>query len=272
MTNSTYYAPHGGLPPQTELLTGRAVFTEAYAVIPQGRDARHRHQLPAVLGRDPRSGCIARPLSGFAETFSQYIMEVAPGGGSDRPEPDAGAEGVLFVVEGELRVTLGGQEPQPRARRLCLPPAGQRLDGPQRQRRARRASTGSARPTSAVDGIDVPEPFVTNERDIAAVADARTPTAAGRRRASSIPPTCATTCTSPSSPSSPAPSFRSPRRTSWSTASTCSRARRSTGSTRTGSRSRPATSCGCAPSARRPATPAGPGGSATCSTRTSTGT
>ena len=32
----TYYAPHGGHPGQTELLTGRAVFTEAYAVIPKG--------------------------------------------------------------------------------------------------------------------------------------------------------------------------------------------------------------------------------------------
>ena len=32
----TYHAPHGGLPDQTTLLTGRAVFTEAYAVIPKG--------------------------------------------------------------------------------------------------------------------------------------------------------------------------------------------------------------------------------------------
>ena len=32
----TYYAPTGGLPGQTELHTGRAVFTEAYAVIPRG--------------------------------------------------------------------------------------------------------------------------------------------------------------------------------------------------------------------------------------------
>jgi len=32
----TYYAPQGGLPPQTQLLTSRAVFTTAYAVIPKG--------------------------------------------------------------------------------------------------------------------------------------------------------------------------------------------------------------------------------------------
>jgi (S)-ureidoglycine aminohydrolase len=40
-----------------------------------------------------RAWIIARPLSGFAETFSQYVMEVAPGGGSDRPEPEARARG-----------------------------------------------------------------------------------------------------------------------------------------------------------------------------------
>ena len=30
------------------------------------------------------------------------------GGGSDTPEPDAGAEGAIFVVEGELVLTLAG--------------------------------------------------------------------------------------------------------------------------------------------------------------------
>ena len=36
MNFNTYYAPTGGLPPQTELTTNRAVFTEAYAVLPRG--------------------------------------------------------------------------------------------------------------------------------------------------------------------------------------------------------------------------------------------
>ena len=40
-----------------------------------------------------------------------------PGGG-DRPEPDANAEAVLFVVEGEITVTLDGK---PRA---LLTPGG----------------------------------------------------------------------------------------------------------------------------------------------------
>ena len=36
MATRSYYAPKGGLPPQTDLLTGRAVFTTSYAVIPRG--------------------------------------------------------------------------------------------------------------------------------------------------------------------------------------------------------------------------------------------
>jgi (S)-ureidoglycine aminohydrolase len=89
-------------------MTGRAVFTEAYAVIPRGvmRDIV-ASRLPHW--RETRAWVLARPLSGFAETFSQYVMEVSPGGGSDRPEPDPDAEGVLFVVDGEPTLTIAGQ-------------------------------------------------------------------------------------------------------------------------------------------------------------------
>ena len=56
-----------------------------------------------------RAWVLSRPLSGFAETFSQYIMEVKRDGGSDKPEPDPNAEGALFVVEGEMNLTLAGK-------------------------------------------------------------------------------------------------------------------------------------------------------------------
>ena len=80
MAGRTYYSPHGGLPGQTALMTDRAVFTEAYAVIPKGvmRDIV-TSSLP--FWDNTRAWVLARPLSGFAETFSQYIMEVGPGGG-----------------------------------------------------------------------------------------------------------------------------------------------------------------------------------------------
>ncbi|PPB82137.1 (S)-ureidoglycine aminohydrolase [Albidovulum inexpectatum] len=105
---SSYYAPRGGLPPQDSLMTGRAVFTEAYCVIPRGCFSDIVTSfLPGW--RDTRVWIIARPMTGFAETFAHYVMEVAPGGGSDTPEPDAGAEGVLFVTEGAGQLTLGAQ-------------------------------------------------------------------------------------------------------------------------------------------------------------------
>ena len=108
MSANSYFTIPGGHPPQTELLTGRAVFTQAYAVIPKGvmRDIVTSN-LP--FWDKTRAWIIARPLSGFAETFAQYVMEVAPGGGSVDPEPDPTAQGALFVVDGEVRIEVAGQ-------------------------------------------------------------------------------------------------------------------------------------------------------------------
>ncbi|MBI1622492.1 bifunctional allantoicase/(S)-ureidoglycine aminohydrolase [Aquamicrobium zhengzhouense] len=165
MTDRSYYAPHGGLPAQTELHTGRAVFTEAYAVIPKGvmSDIVSSY-LP--FWDKTRLWIISRPLSGFAETFSQYIMEVAPGGGSDQPEPDADAQGVLFVVEGEVTVTLDGDK-------HVLTPGGYAYLPPASGWTLRNESTATTRfhwirkAYEFVEGIDVPDPLFLNEKDIA---------------------------------------------------------------------------------------------------------
>jgi (S)-ureidoglycine aminohydrolase len=165
MTDRTYYAPHGGLPDQSELLTGRAVLTEAYAVIPKGVMADIvTSWLP--FWDKTRVWILARPLSGFAETFSQYIMEVAPGGGSDRPEPDAEAEAVLFVVEGALSLKLNGAPHVMRPGGYAFIPPGA----------AWSVHNESVEPVrfhwirklyEAVDGIALPDAFVVNENDIA---------------------------------------------------------------------------------------------------------
>ena len=103
-----YYTPKGGLPPQTQLMTGRAIFTDAYAVIPRGCFSDIvTSLLPGWTAT--KLWLIARPMSGFSETFSQYVMEVAPGGGSDAPDAEAGAEHVLFVTDGEITLTIDGQ-------------------------------------------------------------------------------------------------------------------------------------------------------------------
>ena len=164
MPGPLYVAPTGGHPPQTDLLTGRAVFTEAYVVIPKGvmRDIVTSN-LP--FWDKTRVWVLSRPLSGFAETFSQYIMEVQPGGGSDRPEPDAGAEGVLFVMEGEVTVTLAGAAHRLQAGGYAfLPPAsGWSL----RNTGAQPARFHWVRKRyEKVDGIDMPEAFFRNEQDV----------------------------------------------------------------------------------------------------------
>ena len=165
MKDNPYYAGMGGHPPQTDLLTGRAVFTEAYAVIPRGV---MRDIVTSCLPHweQTRLWIIARPLSGFAETFSHYIMEVAPGGGSDRPDADAGAESVLFVVEGEAILTIGAKKHKLKSGGYAYLPAGARWT----------LRAGGKTPAKfhwirkayeAVDGIAAPDAFVTNEKDVA---------------------------------------------------------------------------------------------------------
>jgi len=166
MSTPSYHVPRGGLPDQTDLTTDRAVFTQAYAVLPRGT---MRDIVTSALPHweDTRAWVIARPLSGFAETFSQYVVEVSPGGGSERPEPDRGAEGVLFVVGGSLRLAVGLDEHVLEAGGYAYLPAGARW--------RLRVDADAKDPATfhwirkayeAVDGIGAPEAFVTHERDV----------------------------------------------------------------------------------------------------------
>lgn len=164
MARNTYYAPKGGLPPQTQMIHDRAVFTEAYAVIPKGvMSDIVTSFLP--FWDETRLWVIARPMSGFSETFSHYIMEVSSNGGSEKPELDAGAEGVIFIVEGEMTLTLEGKEHHMDLGGYAYLPPGanwtvkNNSDAPVRFHWLRKAY-------EFVDGIDVPEAFVTNENDI----------------------------------------------------------------------------------------------------------
>ena len=101
-----YYAPKGDLPAQSERIYAPAIFTTSYVVIPAGvMSDIVTSMLP--LWADTRAWILARPLSGFAETFAQLIVEVAPGGGSTEPEPDPKCEAVIFVVRGKPALTRG---------------------------------------------------------------------------------------------------------------------------------------------------------------------
>ncbi len=105
---TSYRVPDTALPSQRALLTDRAIVTEAYTVIPRGvlRDIV-TSVLPEWTGT--RSWVINRPVAGGATTFAQYLVEVAPGGGSERPEPEPEVQSFVFVMAGRLTVRLGDE-------------------------------------------------------------------------------------------------------------------------------------------------------------------
>ncbi|MGS2721262.1 bifunctional allantoicase/(S)-ureidoglycine aminohydrolase [Paraglaciecola aestuariivivens] len=163
-----YYSPPGGLPAQTQLLSDRAIFTEAYAIIPKGvlTDIVISY-LPFWQGM--RMWVIARPLSGFAETFSQYIVELAAGGGSDKPELDQQAEGVIFVVEGQITLTIESQEHNLSAGGYAfLPPKCQWTIHNHASDKAKFHWIRKA--YQYVEGIEPPEAFVTSDQEVEAIA------------------------------------------------------------------------------------------------------
>ncbi|MCB2110314.1 bifunctional allantoicase/(S)-ureidoglycine aminohydrolase [Albidovulum sp.] len=165
---TTYAGPADGLPPQTRLHTGRAVFTEAYAVIPRGVMS---DIVTSVLPgwRATRFWVLARPLTGFAETFSEYLLAIEPGGGSDDPETEAGAEGVLFVTEGEVALTIAG-------RLNALAPGGYAYLPPGTRWSIANSGSATARLVwvrklyEPAPGLAAPEAFVTNETEITPAA------------------------------------------------------------------------------------------------------
>ena len=163
-----YHFPAGGLPPQSALMTGRAVFTTAYCVIPSGCFS------DIVTSRLPnwhktRLWLIARPMTGFSETFSQYVMEVQPGGGSDAPDAETGAEHVIFVTDGLLTLTIDGTGYDLDAGGYAFIPAGAKwtllAEGatPARLHWIRKLYTPAP-------GIAAPTAFVTNDRLIPPIA------------------------------------------------------------------------------------------------------
>ena len=160
---TTYAFPPGGLPGQDTNPEGAAIFTEAYAFIPA---ITMRDIVTSFFPgwQDTRGWIIARPLSGFAETFAQYAMEVAPGGGSDSPEPDAAAQAVLFVAEGSMHLEIDGIAHNLTSGGYAYIPAGAAW-------RLRNSGDTALRfhwvrkRYEVVAGLARPEPFVTSDAD-----------------------------------------------------------------------------------------------------------
>ena len=115
-----------------------------------------------------RMWVLARPLSGFAETFSQSIVELTPGGGSERPETDTSAQAVLFVVSGSITLSLSGDTHVLSPGGYAYIPAGSEWSLVNAE--AEVAVFHWIRKTyQAVEGLEAPEAFVCNEADFAPI-------------------------------------------------------------------------------------------------------
>lgn len=158
---SQYYSPTGGLPPQTSLMTGRAMFTEAFAFIPRGcfSDIVTSY-LPHW--RETKLWLIARPMSGFSETFSQYVMQVQAGGGSDLPDADPAAEHFLFMTEGAMDLTIDGTKHAMTAGGYAFVPPAAKWSLTATQTAHFHWIRKRYEP---VAGVDMPPAFVTREQD-----------------------------------------------------------------------------------------------------------
>ncbi|MBD3665768.1 bifunctional allantoicase/(S)-ureidoglycine aminohydrolase [Sulfitobacter aestuariivivens] len=163
----TYAFPPGGLPDQSVNPEGTAVFTPAYAVLPAvtQRDIVTSF-LPGWKGM--RMWVLARPLSGFAETFSQYAVELEPGGGTDAPEDDPEAQSVVLIARGGVTLNIDGKvHNMAEGGYAYIPPEATWTiwnDG------AETAQLHWVRKRYVpADGVDLPEAFVTSDKEVAPI-------------------------------------------------------------------------------------------------------
>ena len=129
MTDTTYYAPTGGLPPQTQLLTDRAMFTEAYAVIPRGT----RTSSPAICrsGTRPGSGCWPVRCRALPRPSRNTSWRSRPAAAATGPNPTPAPRASCSWSRAKLTVTAGWQDALARPGGYAYLPPGKRLDRPQ---------------------------------------------------------------------------------------------------------------------------------------------
>jgi (S)-ureidoglycine aminohydrolase len=163
----SYHIVKGGLPPQSQRLADRAAFTTSYAFMP--RDVMTdivTSFLP--FWEATRLWVLARPMTGFSETFSHYIMEVGGGGGSARPDDDPLAQHILFVVDGQITLSYGDKTAELSAGGYAYLPAG--TNWTLHNTGATSASFHWIRKHyQQVDGIAAPEAFITSDQDVTAI-------------------------------------------------------------------------------------------------------
>ena len=166
MTNvkkNSYAGPFAGLPPQSDLSVDTAVFTNAYAVIPA---STMRDIVTSFLPgwTNMRMWVIARPLSGFAETFSQYIVELNGEAGSDHPEVDPTVQASIFVTDGSIELEIAGKSHVLTPGGFAYIPAGTAWTVKNSAKLSR--FHWWRKRWQAVEGLDKPDVIIANENDI----------------------------------------------------------------------------------------------------------
>ncbi len=169
MNNShNYYVPKGGLPPQNKKVEDRAILKNAYLFIPSEVLCDIvTSQLP--FWEKTRMWVLSRPMSGFSESFSHYIVEVKLGGGSNKPENDITAESILFVVEGSLELNISSKKYKlSKGSYIYIPPS---VEWTIFNLESENACFHWIRKKYCyVKGINVPKEFVKNENDVQSVS------------------------------------------------------------------------------------------------------
>ena len=192
----SYSVPPGGLPAADRADHRPGTLHRGVRRAAARHDERHRRQPYLPHWERPALWVLARPLTGFAETFSQYVVEVAPGGGATAPSPTREAEAVLFVVGGALALTVDGMRHE--LRPAATPSCRRGTDWTLRNRRGRPATFHWIRKAyERVDGVDVPDGVRDPREDVDAVPMPDTDGAWTTQRFVD-PTTSATTCTSTS--------------------------------------------------------------------------
>ena len=164
----TYALPAAGLPSQTERFADRAIFTNAYAFMPRTvmTDIVTSY-LP--FWEKTRLWVIARPLTGFSESFSHYIMEVSAGGGSERPDDNINSEHVIFIVDGSIELKYEGITHVLQPGSYAYLPAG--LSWQIHNKTNKKAVFHWIRKRYIdVEGIDRPQAFITSDEEIIPVS------------------------------------------------------------------------------------------------------
>ncbi len=162
----SYALPTGGLPPQTERFADRAIFTDAYAFIPKTvMTDIVTSNLP--FWNQTRLWVLARPLSGFSETFSHYLMEVCSGGGSTQPDSDVEAEHVIFVVNGSISLDIDNKQIPLTSGGYAFIPAGKKwsLHNTDSKKAVFHWIRKRYQP---VDGIEHPDILITSDSEVTA--------------------------------------------------------------------------------------------------------